>query len=59
MVYTAVTRLRELRRFIVRPEEVIEKATDLQRATGIYWDLLPPEMLDAIPVLQQLQESGK
>ncbi len=59
VVHTAVPRLREVRCFIVTPEEVIETATDLQRATGVYLDLLPQEMLDAIPVLQQLQESGK
>jgi 5-formyltetrahydrofolate cyclo-ligase len=44
---------------IVTSEEVIETAQDLPRPMGIYWDLLPREKLEAIPVLQRLQESGK
>jgi 5-formyltetrahydrofolate cyclo-ligase len=37
---------------IVTPNEVIEIRTPLPRPKGIYWDMLPPEKIAAIPVLK-------
>jgi 5-formyltetrahydrofolate cyclo-ligase len=37
---------------IITPNEVIEIASTLARPKGIYWDLLPPEKIAAIPVLK-------
>ena len=36
---------------IVTPNEIIEIASTLTRPKGIYWDLLPPDKIEAIPVL--------
>lgn len=41
--------------FIVTPEAVIETQTIFPRPAGIHWDLLPPEKLAAIPVLDRLR----
>lgn len=37
---------------IVTPSEIIEIQSTLPRPKGIYWDMLPPEKIAAIPVLQ-------
>ena len=37
---------------IVTPSEIIEIQSALPRPKGIYWDILPPEKIAAIPVLQ-------
>ena len=37
---------------IVTPSEIIETQPTLPRPKGIYWDMLPPEKIAAIPVLQ-------
>ncbi len=37
---------------IVTPEEVIEVRSHYQKPKGIYWDILPQEKIDAIPVLK-------
>lgn len=37
---------------IVTPSEIIEIQSTPPRPKGIYWDLLPPEKIAAIPVLQ-------
>jgi 5-formyltetrahydrofolate cyclo-ligase len=37
---------------IITPNEIIEIASTLARPKGIYWDLLPPEKIVAIPVLK-------
>ena len=38
---------------IVTPDEIIEIKSPLPRPKGIYWDMLPPEKIEAIPVLQK------
>jgi 5-formyltetrahydrofolate cyclo-ligase len=40
--------------YIVTPEGVIETQTSLPRPEGIYWKLLPPEKIDAIPALRKM-----
>jgi len=37
---------------IVTPDEMIEIKTSFPRPTGIYWNMLPEEKIDAIPVLK-------
>jgi 5-formyltetrahydrofolate cyclo-ligase len=37
---------------IVTPTEVIEIESPLPRPKGIYWEMLPPEKIEAIPVLK-------
>jgi len=38
---------------IVTPNEVIEIASPPARPRGIYWGMLPPDKIDAIPVLKR------
>ncbi|HEY7319644.1 MAG TPA: 5-formyltetrahydrofolate cyclo-ligase [Candidatus Binatia bacterium] len=38
---------------IVAPNEMIEIKSTLPRPKGIYWDMLPPEKIAAIPVLKK------
>ena len=38
---------------IVTPNEFIEIESALPRPKGIYWDMLPPEKIEAIPVLKR------
>jgi 5-formyltetrahydrofolate cyclo-ligase len=38
---------------IVTPNEIIEIESALPRPRGIYWPMLPPEKIEAIPVLQR------
>ena len=38
---------------IVTPNEIIEIKSALPRPKGIYWDMLPLEKIEAIPVLQK------
>jgi len=38
---------------IVTPNKFIEVESTLPRPKGIYWDMLPPEKIEAIPVLQK------
>lgn len=40
--------------YIASPEAVIECPTTFPRPEGIYWHLLPPEKIEAVPVLHQL-----
>jgi 5-formyltetrahydrofolate cyclo-ligase len=40
--------------YIVTPQEVIETHTSLPRSEAIYWKLLPPEKLEAIPALRKM-----
>ena len=40
--------------YIVTPQEVIETHTSLRRPEGIYWKLLPPEKIEAIPALRKM-----
>jgi len=40
---------------IVTPNELIKIESPLPRPKGIYWDMLPPEKITAIPVLQKRQ----
>ncbi len=40
--------------YIVTPQGVIETHTSLPRPEGIYWKLLPPEKIDAIPALRKM-----
>ena len=40
--------------YIVTPEEVTETHTSLPRPEGIYWDLLPPDKIEAIPALRKI-----
>jgi len=40
--------------YIVTPEELIETHTSLPRPDGIYWKLLPPEKIEAIPALRRM-----
>ncbi len=40
--------------YIVTPQEVIETHTSLPRPEGIYWKLLPPEKIEAIPALRKM-----
>jgi 5-formyltetrahydrofolate cyclo-ligase len=39
--------------YIATPQEVIANGQRYGPPAGIYWDELPPEKLDAIPVLRQ------
>ena len=43
---------------IVTPEEVIEAKCQFARPRRIYWNILPQEKIDAIPVLQHLRPQG-
>jgi 5-formyltetrahydrofolate cyclo-ligase len=38
---------------IITPTEIIEIQLPLPRPKGIYWNMLPPEKIEAIPVLQK------
>jgi len=40
---------------IVTPTEIIDIETPLARPGGIYWDMLPQDKIDAIPVLKRAQ----
>jgi 5-formyltetrahydrofolate cyclo-ligase len=40
--------------YIVTPQEVVETHTSLPRPEGIYWKLLPPEKIEAIPALRKM-----
>lgn len=40
--------------YMVTPEEVIETRTSLPRPEGIYWKLLPPEKIEAMPALRRI-----
>ncbi|HWO40938.1 MAG TPA: 5-formyltetrahydrofolate cyclo-ligase [Candidatus Eisenbacteria bacterium] len=40
---------------IVTPEEIIKAEKTLRRPQGIYWDMLPAEKIEAIPVLKARQ----
>src|SRR5262245_19036852 len=40
---------------IVTPNKIIDIASPSPRPKGIYWDMLPPEKITAIPVLQKRQ----
>jgi 5-formyltetrahydrofolate cyclo-ligase len=40
--------------YIVTSREVIETHTSLPRPEGIYWELLPPEKMEAIPALRNM-----
>jgi 5-formyltetrahydrofolate cyclo-ligase len=42
---------------IVTPEECIEIAPRFKRPKGIYWEMLPQEKIEAIPVLRRQQRS--
>lgn len=44
---------------IVTLEEVITLRPGYERPNGIYWDILPPEKIDAIPVLKGKKRTGK
>ncbi|HEX9272830.1 MAG TPA: 5-formyltetrahydrofolate cyclo-ligase [Candidatus Binatia bacterium] len=41
---------------IVTPTEIIEIKSPLPRPKGIYWDMLPPEKIEAIPVLKNRKQ---
>lgn len=44
---------------IITPEEAIPVKTQLKKPKGIYWDILPQEKIDAIPVLKaRAHQSG-
>ena len=43
---------------IVTPNELIEIESALPRPKGIYWDMLPPDKIAAIPVLKNRQKNG-
>jgi 5-formyltetrahydrofolate cyclo-ligase len=38
---------------IVTPNEIIEIASPLTKPIGIYWNILPPDKIEAIPVLKR------
>jgi 5-formyltetrahydrofolate cyclo-ligase len=40
--------------YILTPQEVIETHTSLPRPEDIYWKLLPPEKVEAIPALRKM-----
>lgn len=40
--------------YIVTPERILETHTRLPRPEGIYWDLLPPDKIEAIPTLRAM-----
>jgi 5-formyltetrahydrofolate cyclo-ligase len=44
---------------VATPEEIIYTGHTIPRPEGIYWDLLPEDKLQAIPVLQQLRAEGE
>jgi len=37
---------------IITPNKFIEIQSPLPRPKGIYWEILPPEKIEAIPVLK-------
>lgn len=39
--------------WIITPEGILDVKTEYQRPKGIYWDLLDPERIDAIPALRR------
>jgi len=41
---------------IVTPTRVIKTERTIPKPRGIYWDLLPREKLEAIPVLKELMQ---
>jgi 5-formyltetrahydrofolate cyclo-ligase len=43
---------------IVTPNEMIEIKSPLPRPKGIYWDMLPPEKIAAIPVLKKRKKAA-
>lgn len=45
--------------YILTPEGVIETHTKLERPGGIYWELLPQEKIEAIPILGRLRQEGR
>jgi 5-formyltetrahydrofolate cyclo-ligase len=45
--------------YIATPQEVIITKQRYGQPTGIYWDELPPEKLDAIPILRQQRQAGR
>jgi 5-formyltetrahydrofolate cyclo-ligase len=44
---------------IVAPQEIIDIAPLFKRPKGIYWEMLPEEKIDAIPVLRAKQRARK
>lgn len=45
--------------FIVTPGEIVRVAHRRPRPKGIYWELLPEEKIEAIPVLQGARRGGR
>ena len=43
---------------IVTPNEIIEIASIPPRPKGIYWDMLPPEKIEVIPVLRKRKKTA-
>jgi 5-formyltetrahydrofolate cyclo-ligase len=43
---------------IVTPNEIIDVESTLSRPKGIYWDMLPPEKIATIPVLNNRKSAG-
>ncbi len=44
---------------IVLPEETLEVPRRYPRPAGIFWELLPPDTIEAIPVLRALRARGR
>jgi 5-formyltetrahydrofolate cyclo-ligase len=44
---------------LITPEEVITLKPQFPKPKGIYWDILPPEKIDAIPVLKERKKNKK
>ena len=43
--------------FIVTPEGIIETRTLYERPKGVYWDILPEDKIEAVPILKRLGKS--
>ena len=43
---------------LVTPNEMIEIKSPLPKPKGIYWDMLPPEKIEAIPVLKKRKKAA-
>ncbi|MGH7826511.1 MAG: 5-formyltetrahydrofolate cyclo-ligase [Candidatus Binatia bacterium] len=44
---------------IITPTEIVEVKSPSRRPEGIYWNMLPPDKIEAIPVLAAKRNAGK
>jgi len=44
--------------YVMTPQEVVATGRRYSQPAGIYWDVLPPDKLGAIPVLRQQRRAA-